>query len=693
MPYDYYCTNCARKLNNSKVLFDMQALLTGSTAEEAKFRILSFRMTEEKLLGLIQGKKPDSRNRYACEMTFVRLMSYIAGPHNLNDPAIASLTLENVKNFLDKESGLKQQAQETEEEEEDDVFGDSFSSVDDEPEPAFGEVFAGIGDDLPEDENLEPLAIEKLLEKDTTTDSSVFTRTRLADDLRILQRDFINGGIFRFEISPVYYEDDRGGKVLCGVNAFVSNGSIPMDNNRICPYCGKSIFKKAGTARHKSVVFIGYQSSGKTSTILSLSHYANNHMQNNMGDSVWRNAFTLSDYISEIEPLSQTSRLKEELSYYAMGIAPQKTNVNKRDDAYSSTFYIKSESHGKTVSQILTFTDLPGELCKVGGDLNTQAIFDTFAVATACDAFVVCLDTSTVENASTGEAVRNLVVDEDGNLVQRTPTEIINDTCRWADGFQKMLLNCGTQPKYVPAMLLFTKCRQIENAEGNAAAAPSAPGVAFNDPVSEVYTFRDEQKAIKANHFYSVACDKFTTQGNLPTAYHAMLRCSPYGYKAPSADEVTGKIKKDPELSGKFAEIKSQNTRLNDGSALLMMMQQNPGVLSGTIRDAQPHNIDRLMRWILQVEGCVPVDAEYRPIRGAQDMLPLKGYYVDRPQHREENPKTPTGHETEEAMARCYLFNNPGQYDRTLLQYYNQKARRAVALAKANLNPDSNARA
>ena len=73
-------------------------------------------------------------------------------------------------------------------------------------------------------------------------------------------------------------------------------------------------------------------------------------------------------------------------------------------------------------------------------------------------------------------------------------------------------------------------------------------------------------------------------------------------------------------------------------------------------------------------------------------MLPLKGYYVDRPQHREENPKTPTGRETEEAMARCYLFNNPGQYDRTLLQYYNQKARRAVALVKANLNPDSNAR-
>ena len=29
MPYDYYCTNCGRKITQDEVLFDMQYLLTG----------------------------------------------------------------------------------------------------------------------------------------------------------------------------------------------------------------------------------------------------------------------------------------------------------------------------------------------------------------------------------------------------------------------------------------------------------------------------------------------------------------------------------------------------------------------------------------------------------------------------------------------------------------------------------------
>ena len=38
MPYDYYCTNCGRKITQDEVLFDMQYLLTKN--KDKKFNIL-----------------------------------------------------------------------------------------------------------------------------------------------------------------------------------------------------------------------------------------------------------------------------------------------------------------------------------------------------------------------------------------------------------------------------------------------------------------------------------------------------------------------------------------------------------------------------------------------------------------------------------------------------------------------------
>ena len=104
MAYDYYCTYCGKKLNNETVLFDMQALLTGSLDEKRKLKMLSFRLTEAEICKFFDGKMPDSENRYACELSFAELMRYIANENNLNDEKISELTLDDVNAYLNRET-------------------------------------------------------------------------------------------------------------------------------------------------------------------------------------------------------------------------------------------------------------------------------------------------------------------------------------------------------------------------------------------------------------------------------------------------------------------------------------------------------------------------------------------------------------------------------------------------------------
>jgi len=330
---------------------------------------------------------------------------------------------------------------------------------------------------------------------------------------------------------------------------------------------------------------------------------------------------------------------------YTQGIAPNRTLLQAGlTNAYSSTFLIKSRgTGGKTVSRILTLTDLPGELLCAYGKLRVTDIYNNFAVATACDTFVVCLDTSTVEKAADGTLSTAIIQDSSGNAVKRTPSEVVSDTCIWADEFQKMLIQTGNKTKYVPMILLFTKCHQMEN---DIAAEDSRTPKTF-DPLKKAYLLRSEQLRIEQNRFYDIACREFNSTGGLSNAYHAMLRCSPYGYKAPDPDEVLKGAEPHPP---------------------------------------KPKHIDKLMQWILTVAGCVPMTAAYSA--DVNDVSRLERLvYVERPQHRQENPMK--GSEVEEALLRCSLFVNPGKYDREFLKFANQKS---VLFAKKLLaKADSNA--
>ena len=673
MAYEYYCTHCASKVSNKTVLFDLQPLLTGSVNK--KFDILKFRLTEEELLALIRSGTPGENNRARCALSLQNIMDYMAGKNNLNDSRVAGLTLQDIEEFISE--GLLQQPKSAQQQKnDDDVFWSSEDTDDDDADQKAPDEQLPVEKPTPE-------AIEALLAKDITVDNAAFTKQRVLDDLRILRTLFVENDQFSFSVTPVNEKDDKGNDVLTGVAAFTEGHSIPMHNNRVCPRCGESIFEHAGTAEHRSVVFLGYQSSGKTSTILALTHYACNHMRNDMGSNIWTGAATL-DCIESVDHLAPSPRLKNELDCYNDGIAPEKTAVSKREDAYSSTLLVRSKVGEKTVNRILTLTDLPGELCVMGGKLKTQDIYDKFAVATACDTFVVCLDTSTVERAANGDEAMLEVKNENGDYVRRTPSQIIDDTCKWADEFQKMLLQESEKKMYVPAMLLFTKCHQLEN-ETEEETAPKG----ILNPIKQIYMFRKEQNAIESNHIYDVACKSFNNQGGLPNAFHAMLRCSPYGYNAPAinvvkktvADNRERILREKPEFAGYFEEYKP--------SLLSKITRAFQDLFENRLKRPEPRNIDNLMRWILCVNGCIPTVSQYKPHLSSSEVLEINDYYINRTQHREQNPQK--GQEVEEALARCRLFENPGKYDQTFVKFYAQKARLFTEklMAKPNTNAET----
>ena len=627
MGYDYYCTYCASKENNETVLFDMQPLLTGDVSKQ--FNIIKFRMTQKEVYSLANQTPADSQNRHSCRLSFQEVMQIIANERNLNDEGITGLTLQEVDNFL--KSGITAAQSSKDDELEPDIFAEEFQE-EKAPEEAPEEVL--------------PDSIQHLLNQDKAIDNQAFSKGRLTEDLKNLQQAFIMNGELTFEISLIEEKDDQGRRILTGMNAWVRNHILDMANNRVCSKCGKPIFPYAGTAEHKSVVFIGYQSSGKTSTLLALTHYAINHMEADIGSTIWTGTSTLNN-IEEVALLAPSSRLLKELKNYENGIAPDKTDRTRREDAYSATLLIRSRVGEKSSVCILTLTDLPGELCEVGGSLRAADIYEKFSVAMACDAFVVCLDTTTVELASPDSQAKVQVNDENGAVVELTPAQVIGDTCRWADEFQKILIQNGCKSMYVPMMLLFTKCRQLEQQE----AAPEAAVHKGLNPIGQVYMFRKEQMLIERNRFYSVASDKFGSIRDLASAYHAMLRCSPYGYNAPARNV----LRDHPELAD-------------------------------SLQPPVPHNIGELMKWILCVFGCIPTVAEFKENINSGGSYILKDYYLTRPQHRQQNPRK--GQETQEALIRCCLFANPGKYDKNFLKFHGQKARlfMEILMSKPNSN-------
>ena len=619
MGYDYYCSHCGKQLNQRIVLFDMQYLLTRS--KERQFNILKYRMTQEQLKALISAGVPSENGYRRCKLTLANIMAYISNPYNLNDSAICQVTLEEITRYLE-EGFITAKAAAVVEDDDPYGFDDDEETQEEEEQPK---------EEKPPYEV--PACIRAIEEKDIANKDRVFVKSALRNDFEVLQGLFALNDVFEFEIKEENDVDNEGHDVLIGYNLNLAIGGYLNIDARVCCKCGNHVFAHAGTAKHQAVAFIGYAASGKTSTILALTHYADNYMITGFGSDIWEGSRVITS-AATVEVLDKSARLIADLKSYQEGVAPPKTEASQRTDAYSATFRIKNKAQNRYY--LLTLTDLPGELCNDDGTVQKENVYNNFPVALSCDAFVACFDTRSINEGGGGGSG---VVDK------------VMNVCRWADEFQKMRASHNQVKTYVPTMLLFTKCKDLEDGT----VAPLSRRILL--PLERMYTLKEEKQHIAGNNLYRFVCDQFNEFGQLRKAYHAMMRCSPYGYKAPSEND------------------------LKHGTA--------------EVHPPMPKNIDQLMYWLLCVAGCIPTEATFA-ISPTDVPYRLDKFCISRPQLRNENPglenskKYAPINDVEEAMARCALFENPGKFDKDFVANHGDKWRLVWSRTKAKASPDSN---
>ena len=612
MAYDFYCSYCGKQLNQNTVLFDMQYLLTRS--KERTFNILKFRMTQAELKALIASGEPAENGYRSCKLTLTEVMTYISNRNNLKNSVIAQLTMEDISKYLEQGFGNTTAAAK-----DDDPFGFDADEEMEEEEDLSEEIQVPY---------VTPPAIQAIEEKDEANKDRAFTKSILRSDFEVLKGLFDQNETIVFEIKEETDVDNEGQDVLTGYNLNLTVGGYMDVDARVCPKCGTKVFNHAGTAQHQAVAFIGYAASGKTSTILALTHYAENYMITGFGSDIWDGSKVISS-VATVEVLDKSTQLRADLKGYGQGVAPAKTDLQQRTDAYSATFRIKNKAQNRYY--LLTLTDLPGELCNDDGTVKKETVHNTFPVALSCDAFIACFDTQSINQSGGGDGVVDKVM----------------NVCRWADEFQKMRASHNEVKTYAPTMVLFTKCKELEVAQ-----EPPLPKKMLL-PLAQMYSLKDEKRRIEANNLYRFVCDQFDQFGQLKKAYHAMMRCSPFGYMAPS-----------------------ENDRRNGAQA----------------HAPTPKNIDVLMNWLLSVVGCIPTEASYA-ISPADVPYRLDKFCISRPQLRSQNPGN--GKEigdVEESMARCALVENPGYFDEGFVANYASWAVLAKYRAESKLRPDTNDR-
>ena len=620
MSYDYYCTHCGKKLNQTgegaaAVLFDLSPIIT-----DRIFNRIKWRVTENELLNMIRAETtPDGYAK--INLTFEQFMKVVGNHQNLNNALVERVSIGEIREHLDAEVVSKQSNAGDEE-----LFSDLF---DPEIDPLSDEGLQESSEGPEEAEQSE--AMKTLLSLDTAMIGEHVTGG-IKEDLKILNAVFsAKGEAIQFELKLVHEADNQGQNVLVGYE-FRRNGKVSQRQDvRVCPECGKKVFAHAGTAEHRTVAFVADSRSGKTSTILALSDYAFNAITGNIGGSgIWSGASGVPEVLElpnslDLDPDPEKD-LKHELELFRKGIAPVKT----QDKTYNSTFRIKTKRENADVYSIITLVDIPGELCPKEGEkdkdtgnvygsttIKRDKLLNQYQIALSCDAYVICFDKTKI-NPENGRAMAD-----------------IQDVCIWADEFQKLRCQQRNEDKrYVPMMVLFTKCAEIEG-ETNARKTSYRA-----KPLEKAYMFRDElcEMGLQETHndstlnpdmrVYRAARDKFMNYGALRTAFFSVLRCSPFGYEAPAESDIE---------AGKDVQYEAP----------------------------KPKNIDLLMQWILSVSGCITTKGIYDPEDGVSERFELKNFYIHRKQCRSDNPE-----DDKEALARCALFVNRGYRDKTMVETY-----------------------
>ena len=614
MAYNYYCTNCGQLISQETVLFNMQNLVLEDDSQS--FETFSMYMTLEQINNLIaRGTLLESGYRQ-IRLSFTEVMQIISGYWNLNKPELASLTLEQIQEYLRpamEEGPVVKQPKKKK------TGGLNF---------AMKSVMVETDVDEEEEEEAAPAKAEpKEIPPAVQALSSLWggmagdqtVEQKIRGELELLQKAFGDKDFIEIPIIEDIEKDDRGENVVVGYRLINKSGNHKTYRLRTCPKCHRPIYEHAGRAEHRIVVFMGTPESGKTSAILAMTHFLSMSL-----DPIWKN-YEHVDY-SEFKLLDENHELlSKELADFPLGIAPKRTDPKHKDDAYSATFWFSDKSG----SHLLTLTDMPGEMMAPEAhpdEINEEGLNNTHQAALRCDAYVICFDATTVFRSTSEEGG-----DEDGQEVRSNAKKQVRMLVEKLNKLQKLRQNMirekegsSANLKYVPTLVMITKDATLEQ-------QTEKPETKSMIPSELLYCFQAEREFIQSNRVYNYILETLSESRELCSSYHAMMRCSPFGYAAPNR-----------------LDIQKDNLPYHAPS---------------------PKNVDEAIKWILKLVGILPAPGELITDEGPLTCKD-KDYRLTRAQYRSENPKE--GEELAEALSRCTLFENPGRFDEQVLEAHTE---------------------
>lgn len=610
MAFDFSCTSCGIPITQETVLFDFLNALREEETEAYRYLKLYFRKDKlEKLMA--DGEDLGEKNllktgHIRCRLSFEEMLALMGNEDNLNIPDLVKVSYEEVAKFSDWGKSLEKENFSTEENSDEQLTKDEEEELRKERNKVRAEARKAAQAEF--EKSILSLIVKRQGDNQASKD--------IADRMDDLRLDFINLKRFiqierhdgkdiayiSFVINPNYCKVSMSGEqILTGYQIYDDWGNLISSRleARVCPNCHEVLFEGAGTAQQRTVMFIGSQKTGKTSTILSLAHYLQyRHMETSDPDmleaiGIWKNKEQCA--VREIRLANTHERMENELKGFSKGIAPAKTDRRgKGVQAYSVTLKVNNKDGEPGKESFLSMLDVPGEIC----DENTGHIDEVeatkFTILNHCDAYVLCFEhpiarkEREAKEAEEKKKQGNAEMPEKAGINASRGSVMTKEqmVCNWATEIQQMRKRQNKSVGFVPMMLLFTKCPQLEDS-----GQENDSDVIVDQ--KDHYLFKDERCAIHNNsqdNMFTPLLNTFKNSASLKEAFYSTMRCSPFGFRANKADEQ------------------------KEGD------EQTPN----------PQNIEKLMRWILYVTGCVPLEVN---IPG------IKKYYINPPEFRNLLPE------------------------------------------------------
>lgn len=554
MSFDFYCTNCGLRLsqnppqgnaggdNTRPVLFDMSRLF----AEERTLKPLQFRIKGDKLDEWLNGEK-DATGYTKVTLTFRDVLDILSSEDNLDNAtpeqraAIQKITKEEFAADAKNLEGVSPNTT-TASLSMNDSSQNAFSGELDTENTSYGvdhmrdTISENTSDQVNDGKKREIDTTEgtnELLDLIKANQDENTIKKELSSAYNLILEHFRdhrkdeelkNEFSFRLKGKPI---DSQCRETITAGYVFLGADSKYHDvsNARVCPDCGMRIIPYAGSCRHARITFIGNQGSGKTSTILALTSMMikNQHSLN----------LTLEHLPQSVE---HQDRIGKDLENYERGFAPDKTEKEKEEDAYSVSFYITVNSNKKDDNKremLLSLMDIPGEPFGKGNsdDFNPDSFLNIYKKALRCDGYVVCFDTQ-----------------------EPNPLKLIQNVRKSIKGIQELSLSLDGVHNYKPTIFIFTKYSGIESNEGHLEDPRGTPIDLLYMLIKGKEFISNQKEPVNntTDKTLNDLCDIFFAGDLFNKTYYAYLCSSPYGYRAPktyfepdTSTELIPKDKKD----------------------------------------------------------------------------------------------------------------------------------------------------